>query len=102
MPNQLSRRGEISITELAAMRLGAGVRVDVVLQGGQRLEAPLAHGALVRALLAVRLHVAREEVPLGRRVVAVVAHVSLRHLLRPPRHHLHHSGGGSSIGNCLA
>ena len=48
MPDQLSRRGEICITELAAMGLGAGVGVDVVLKGGQRLEAPLAHGALMR------------------------------------------------------
>jgi hypothetical protein len=54
--------------------------VDVVLQRGQRLEAALADGALVRPLLRVRLHVPRQEVPLGRRVVAVVAHVRLGHL----------------------
>ena len=66
MPDQLSRRSEICITELAAMGLGSRVGVDMVLQFGWRLEAPLAHGALMRPLLAVRLHVAREQVPLTR------------------------------------
>ena len=66
------------------MWFGAGVRVDVVLQGGWRLEALLTHGALVRLLLAVQLHVAHQQEPLWRRVVAVVALVRLRlrHLLR--------------------
>ena len=56
------------------------MRVDVVLEGGEGLEAPLADGALVRPLLAVGLHVAGEQVALRGRVVAVVAHVRLNHL----------------------
>ena len=54
--------------------------VDVVLERRESLEAPLADGALVRPLLRVGLQVTREQVPLRRRVVAVVAHVRLSHL----------------------
>ena len=55
------------------MWLGTGVRVDVVLQRGQCLEASLAHGALVHPLLAVRLHVALQIVPFHTAVIAFVA-----------------------------
>ena len=51
VPDELPRGGEVHVAELALVRLGAGVSVDVVLQRGQGLEAALAHRALVRALL---------------------------------------------------
>ena len=44
------------------MGLGAGVRVDMVLQRSQRLEAALAHRTLVRPLLRVGLHVPGQQV----------------------------------------
>ncbi len=51
--DELPRGGEVHVAELALVRLGAGVSVDVVLQRGQGLEAALAHRALVRALLEI-------------------------------------------------
>ena len=53
VPDELPRGGEVHVAELALVRLGAGVSVDVVLQRGQGLEAALAHRALVRALLEI-------------------------------------------------
>lgn len=64
------------------MRFGASMSVDMILKRSQGLEAALADAAFVRSLLGVRLHVTRQQVPFRTGVVAVVAHVRLRHHLR--------------------
>ena len=63
MAYQFSRSGERTVAVLAPVRFSARVGVDVVLQRRQRLEAPVAHAALVRTLLRVALHVPRQQVP---------------------------------------
>ena len=74
VPHQLAGRGKCRVALLALVRAHACVRVDVVLQRRDRLEATVADVALVRPFLRVRLHVARQQVALRARVVAVVAH----------------------------
>lgn len=50
------------------MRLDAVVHVHVVLKRRQRLEAALAHAALMRPVLRVGLHVSEEEVSGGKHI----------------------------------
>lgn len=74
----------------ASVRFDAGMRVDVILQRRQRLETPLADAALVRPFLGVRFHVARQQISFWTSVIAVVAHVRLRHHLRFARQYFHY------------
>lgn len=46
--DQFATRGERALAFAAGMRLGASVSVDMVLKGGQGLEATLTHRAFVR------------------------------------------------------
>lgn len=75
MSHKLARCRERALAEFAAVWLGPGMGVDVILQGGDSFEATLAHRTLMRSVITVRFHVTREEVTFARCVVAVVAHV---------------------------
>lgn len=63
------------------MWFGAGVSVNMVLEGGKSLEATLANTALVWPFFRVGLHVPGQQVPFWTCVVAVVAHVRLSNSL---------------------
>ena len=49
--DQLTRSSERAVAMFAAVRLGARVSVDMILQRGQCFEATITHTALVRTLL---------------------------------------------------
>ena len=51
------------------MRFGACVGVDMVLEGGERLETALADGALVRPFVAVALQVAAKRRSLSKNML---------------------------------
>lgn len=76
--DELAGRSECRFAIFTLMRSNAGVRVDVILKRRDRLEATLANATLVRALFAVRLHVTRQQIAFTARVIAVVAHVTVR------------------------
>lgn len=73
--NQLTGRGERTVTSLAFVRPRAGVRIGVIVQRRPCLEAFFADGALERTFLRVAFHVARQQIPFGRGVRTVAAHV---------------------------
>lgn len=58
--HQFAGSGEAEVTEFTAVRFGACMGVHVVLKGRQGLEAHFANGALVRPLLRMGFHVARQ------------------------------------------
>ena len=78
--DQLPRRREGRLAVLALERPDAGVGVDVVVEGSVRLKAPVADVTQVRPVLAMGLHVARQQVPLGGRVAAMAAGQARLHL----------------------
>ena len=80
MSHQLTARGEAGLAVLALMRLGPCVRINVVQEAGLGLEASLTHGALVRPVIRVRLHVSAQQIPLRRAVVTIVTREGGSHL----------------------
>ena len=63
------------------MRFGACVGVDMVLEGGERLEAALADRALVRPFVAVALQVAAKRRSLSKNMLEKEHRVQLPTLL---------------------